>query len=258
MAKLHLDGGVTFEGTPEEIKAYTDLYAEGGAEKAQEKPEPAPTFKEGDIVVITGNTTVSVNNVGDIGKITEISIREARVEVPGGPKLSNWSLFTEIRHATQAEREQYEESLKPKKPAPKFAVGDYVMPTEDYPQLAIVTKGEKLRIERVIAPNEGGDWYVVSGGWSISERYLTEYVEPSVFECIGRKEGEFKKGDIVRVGSNTDCTPFIGTTQIVRLYTDGLSGGNVYFEGYTDDNDDIQLGRNIELIAPVESRVDRP
>lgn len=255
MAKLHLEGGVTFEGTPEEIKAYTDLYAE----KAEEKePEPAPSFKEGDIVVITANTNDSRNAVGDIGKITEIFMREARVEVPGGPKLANWSMFTEIRHATQAEREQYKESLKPKKP--QLKAGDWV--TIDTRRYNLdITEGKAYEVL-----GDAGDLYFLDDagdkrtGWFRDEAY--EIVEePSVFERIGREEGEFKVGDVVRVigdgllgvenkdGDIGVVTSFSRWTGSPQVRVSGRDCGN-------DGNGWFAPAQYIELIAPVESRVD--
>lgn len=260
MAKLHLEGGVTFEGTPEEIKAYTDLYAE----KAEEKePEPAPTFKEGDIVVITGNTNYSRNAVGDIGKITEIFMREARVEVPGGPKLDNWSLFTEMRHATQAEREQYEESLKPKKP--QLKAGDLVKFAEDGTD---ITAGKVYEIKAnadgdlYFLDDEGDDrTYPISGDSDYHFEIVKAPKPPSVFERIGRKEGEFKVGDVVRVigddvlgGENKDgdigvVTSVSRWSGIPQVRVSGRDCGN-------DGNGWFAPAPYFELIAPVESRVD--
>lgn len=259
MAKLHLEGGVTFEGTPEEIKAYTDLYAE----KAQEKPEPAQSFKEGDVVVITANTSDSENSVGDIGKITEIFMREARVEVPGGPKLSNWSLFTEMRHATQAEREQYEEAIKPKKP--KLKAGDWVTVdlsmaknTDDdgkpYFHPTDLTDGKAYEVLK----DDDGDLYFLDDGGDrrynpIASEAYEIVAPPSVFERIGREEGEFKVGDIVRVitGEFTRFEPgtigkLVSGAHFICPRKFGVKHGDTTQDCYDD----------FELIATVESRVD--
>lgn len=219
MAKLHLEGGVTFEGTPEEIKAYTDLYAEGGAEKAQEKPEPAQSFKEGDVVVITGNT--------------------------------------KMRHATQAEREQYEESLKPKKP--KLKAGDWVEFAENFDD---VTAGKKYE---VVVDEDDGELCIIDDGGDKNVAIDNEPYEivepPSVFERIGRKEGEFKVGDVVRVigddvlgGENKDgdigvVTSFGRWTGCPQVRVSGRDCGN-------DGNGWSAPAHYFELIAPVESRVD--
>lgn len=65
---------------------------------------------------------------------------------------------------------------------------------------------------------------------------------------IGRKPGEFKVGDIVRV---VECTGAHEVGEIVELVKDGA-------EMYRDGDDIKFLGDPdwFELVAPVESRVD--
>lgn len=197
MAKLHLEGGVTFEGTPEEIKAYADLYAEGGAEKAQEKPESVPSFKEGDIVVITGNTTMSANEIGDIGVIAELGEDRFVVNVKGRRQGRGWTWTVpeDVRHATQAEREQYEANAK---------------------------QAEK----------------------------------DAIFTKIGRKPGEFKKGDIVRVSTRADAHKVAGSLVTIAEFREGGNCGGLAW--LFEDYEHIITGQYLELIVPVESRVDRP
>ena len=195
MAKLHLEGGVTFEGTPEEIKAYTDLYVVD-AEKAQEKPEPAPTFKEGDIVVITGNTNAHGFEIGTVGKITCLDVSDDQHRVSSLDGHDWWWLEeSEMRHATQAEREQYEANAK---------------------------QAEK----------------------------------DAIFTKIGRKPGEFKKGDIVRVSTRADAHKVAGSLVTIAEFREGGNCGGLawLFEDYGRSI----TGQYLELIAPVESRVDRP
>lgn len=71
--------------------------------------------QEGDIVVITGNRCDSRNAVGDIGKITKVKSYGINVEVPSkpnSPKVNgNLHLFDEVRKATPAEVEKYEQAL---------------------------------------------------------------------------------------------------------------------------------------------------
>lgn len=70
--------------------------------------------QEGDIVVVTGNTNDSENKVGDIGKVTVVDYddMDARVLVPNGKDYSNWTYFSEMRKATPAEVEKYEQAVK--------------------------------------------------------------------------------------------------------------------------------------------------
>jgi len=73
--------------------------------------EPPKKPSVGDIVVITGNSINSENDVGDIGKLTETGSDDARVQVIGGPTSSNWTLYSEMRHATDAEKAEYEKAV---------------------------------------------------------------------------------------------------------------------------------------------------
>src|SRR5699024_6691720 len=61
--------------------------------------------KEGDIVVITDNTSHSRNKVGDIGKVGETACSTAEVHVPSRPYSTtvrgNNTLYEEMRPATE-------------------------------------------------------------------------------------------------------------------------------------------------------------
>lgn len=179
----------------------------------EEKPEPTQPFKEGDVVVITGNT--------------------------------------KMRHATQAEREQYEESLKPKEP--KLKAGDWVKFAEDG---ADITAGKVYEIKAnadgdlYFLDDEGDDrTYPISGD---SDYQFEIVAPPSVFERIGREEGEFKVGDIVRVTDTTLGHP-VGTIGIVEYDENSFVKLRVRANGELKSH-----SGKMELIAPVESRVDRP
>jgi hypothetical protein len=74
---------------------------------------------------------------------------------------------------------------------------------------------------------------------------------------IGRKPGEFKKGDIVRVVNSPNASP-IGTlaevtdvdVKLRTLFAEGWSSSLLRLVEYYYEFDDV------ELVAPVESRVD--
>lgn len=90
--------------------------------------------QEGDIVVITGNTNMSRNAIGDIGKIKKCNNDDGlyAVEVPGKPRTSesngNWTCFNEMRKATPEEVEQYEQEAH----QASFSLGDYVKVTDNF------------------------------------------------------------------------------------------------------------------------------
>ena len=156
-------------------------------EVAKIKNEYIP--KEGDIVVITGNTNGSINKVGDIGRVSErLGNKGVQVRVPGKPNGlfgGNYTRFDEMRPATEEEKKQYEQAEK--------------------------------------------------------------------FAKLGRKPGEFKKGDIVRVKW------LLGKGDVdeiaeIKSGPEGVGCGGNY---KLNDGNKESLGEDLELIAPVESRVDR-
>ena len=156
-------------------------------EVAKFKNEYTP--KEGDIVVITGNTNGSINKVGDIGRVGErLGSEGVQVHVPGKPNGllgGNYTKFEEMRPATEEEKKQYEQAEK--------------------------------------------------------------------FAKLGRKPGEFKKGDIVRVKW------LLGKGDVdeiaeIKSGPEGVGCGGNY---KLNDGNKETLGEDLELIAPVESRVDR-
>ena len=85
--------------TPEEIASVT---------KSEE------SYKVGDYVVITGNTTSSNNKIGDVGVITEISTSNGvfRVRVEGRPEYGNWTRPADLRKARPDEIKDKTETYK--------------------------------------------------------------------------------------------------------------------------------------------------
>ena len=155
-------------------------------EVAKFKNEYIP--KEGDIVVITGNTNGSINKVGDIGRVGErLGNKGVQVHVPGKPNGlfgGNYTKFDEMRPATEEEKKQYEQAEK--------------------------------------------------------------------FAKLGRKPGEFKKGDIFK-GAGGRISQ--GIFEVVEIREEGSHP--IRFINRDGENDGFSLKAGIELIAPVESRVDR-
>ncbi len=147
--------------------------------EAKKKKRYEPT--SGDIVVITGNTNSSRNEIGDIGKVGRVRLGNAEVDVIGKTEGNgNWTKFSEMRPATDEEKAEYERAAK--------------------------------------------------------------------FAKLGRKPGEFKKGDIVRLNQNSGADSE-GT--VVEIASDKA-------RTYIGVDGDTYLSEAewFELIAPVESRVD--
>ncbi len=147
--------------------------------EAKKKKRYEPT--SGDIVVITGNTNSSRNEIGDIGKVGRVRLGNAEVDVIGKTEGNgNWTKFSEMRPATDEEKAEYERAAK--------------------------------------------------------------------FAKLGRKPGEYKKGDIVRLNQNSGADSE-GT--VVEIASDKA-------RTYIGVDGDTYLSEAewFELIAPVESRVD--
>ena len=216
---------------------------------------PAPEFKVGDIVVITGNTNASRNAVGDIGKIVDAVNNNAHsvsVLVPGKEASNgngNYTKPSEMRHATPAERQAYEDPLKP-----KLKAGDYVKFTEDDRD---ITAGKKYEVKtyedrELYFVDDDGDKRFAALEWESCE--ITDAPKPpTAFERAGRKEGEFKVGDVVRVSTRADAHKVAGSLVTIAEFKEGGNcGGLAWFEDYGRSI----TGQYLELIAPVESRVD--
>lgn len=211
----------------------------------EEKPaEPAPVFKEGDIVVVTGNSNEHEFEIGELVRIEEFdNSGEHRVEYLDGHDYW-WVLESEMRHATQAERQAYEESLKPKLKAGdyvKFAeVNDYVTTEKHYEVFENPADGG-YAYKHYVIDEDGKDNAIV-----LDNAY--EIVEPTPFARAGRKEGEFKAGDIILL-------PY----QKKRKYYEvkSVEGPRVnFYENSFGNETEFMPANECELIAPVESRVD--
>lgn len=147
------------------------------------------TYKpsEGDIVVITANTNHSRNEVGDIGKVGNVYLNTANVDVLERPDSltvnGNLTKFSEMRPATAEEKAQYEAAVK--------------------------------------------------------------------FAKLGRKPGEFKKGDIVMTHDFDN-----GHKDVIGEVTSADNSGRPLVKARYKDGRTISLFSQSSLIAPVESRVD--
>ncbi|MGE7843922.1 hypothetical protein ACQKNX_24450 [Lysinibacillus sp. NPDC093712] len=292
----------------------------GRTRKTVDVYEAQYILQVGDIVVVTGNTNGSDNDVGDIGKITEVdeSASDARVHVVGRADYVNWTYFSEMRKATPAEVEAYEKAAH----KASFAVGDYVKIVKsyrglegsiakiteigEYPSDAGVTcefeiehltgkyagqtlvadadqivkatdaeiakatapklkVGDYVKFKRSIADTQAGKPYLIetkpsggylafkddSGDWCSIERtggYEIVDAETAKWAKIGRKVGEIRKGDVVKVISD-EGRHAIGTVGIARC--DGNTGSTAVIANGISQG----TWSSVKLIAPVESTV---
>lgn len=149
----------------------------------------------------------------------------------------------------------------------ELKVGDYVVPLKSADDEYAITNTEMklgkvvkelageyldIRIE-VIAHKDG---IVVGESYSVNSKHFRKATDEEVAQAkaeqkwakIGRKPGEFKKGDIVRV---VECTGAHEAGEIVELAKDGANE-------YLGNDGVVLVGEPewFELVAPVESRVD--
>ena len=213
--------------------------------------------KQGDIVVITGNTNGSRNKVGDIGKVGETAYSTAEVNVPSRPYSrgvnGNNTIYEEMRPATEEEKEKYYAELNKS----EFKGGDYARIKLDVKHDGYAGGGDIIKLY----DNSNGlyDFKVVKLGGDIVDEYsffdaydLEKVSEEELkFAKLGRKPGEFKKGDIFK-GAGGRISQ--GIFEVVEIREEGSHP--IRFINRDGDNDGFSLKAEIELVAPVESRVD--
>lgn len=235
--------GLTVELTAEQLEEVSRKL-QSAKDKAREELSK-PEFKIGDIVVITDNTNHSANKVGDIGIIEEIPKKNNPiVAVPGRKSGKGWSHTKpeEMRLATAEEIAKYEEALKP-----KVKVGDWIRNIKD--EDSDLTIGKVYKVNDIepdgfvgVTDDLGDENGIASEDYEIIDK-LTP------FDRAGRKPGEFKVGDIVRVVDANGGNNMVG--DLVEVYlTDGTDTPKVV------DRDGDAVWEKAELVTPVESRVD--
>lgn len=268
MAKITLADGTVFEGTTEELYEFTQM-----PNKAVAEPKP---IREGDIVVITGNTNSSRNKVGDIGKLSAVG----SVDVPQRPKLpgnnGNYTRTTEMRHATPSEIAEYEQAVAPKDEPLK--VGDY----------ANVVGGGNFKtgdIVKILRDDNSGFSPLLCALVSVSEEYgeieegVREYKnydnirkatdeevetakrkadeatakarKEAVFTQSGRKPNEYRKGDIVMVTGERTRDKFYGEIG------DSVGNDKYHFTHFGRIYHNTDKASDMTPIAFVENRLDK-
>lgn len=237
--------GLSVELTPEQLtEAARKL--QSAADKARKEAQK-PRFKVGDIVAVTGRD-YSKNVPGDVGKIVCEVLDNFALDIPGKSLERNWSMLKNIRLATAEEIAKYEEAQKP-----KLKVGDWVRAKVSAQD---ITEGKAYKVESIhalgfpwIRDDAGDHNRLETGNFEI-------IAEPTPFDRAGRKPGEFKKGDIVRV---TKCVGYHHENELGEIIevdpTDRIFPAFVraIYDGKSRD----LWESHIELVTPVESRVDR-
>lgn len=254
--KITLKDGSVFEGTAEEYAELAKL-VEGLSET---KDEYVP--KVGDYVValpsadekynIT-NSEMRLGKVKDVqGDIINIEIlKHSRSKAFVGEELSALSKY--FRKATEEEKEKYYAKLNKS----EFKAGDYARIKLGVTHDGYAGGGDIVKLY----DNSGGyyDFKVVKLGGNIVDEYsffdacdLEKVSEEELkFAKLGRKPGEFKKGDIFKgVGGRVSR----GLFEVVEIREEGSHP--IRFINRDGENDGFSLKAELELIAPVESRVD--
>lgn len=176
------------------------------------------------------------------------------------------ALEERMKPATKEERVEPATTPETEAQAPKFEVGDYVVPLpesdEEYSitntdmYLAKVTKvrGDNIIIIEIVAHKREHE---VGGEYPVEPKHFRKATAEEIEKAgeiarwakIGRKPGEFKKGDIVRVID--DCGGYVKEGTITEVaYVD--SDGDITV--LDENNDDWYV--EAELIVPVEQRFD--
>jgi hypothetical protein len=226
-------------------------------EKHMSVTESAPKFKVGDYVKLSIKDGKSPKygwggaKNGDIGKVVEVEYDgTVRVDFPN---QEGWLADpSEIVLVTDEEVAQVKVKMQT-----KFEVGDYAR---------VVSEGrwgdiEAGNIVKIVAPKDDDDEYKAelldgSDYDYFHAEQLEKVTEGEAKEIarwakIGRKPGEFKKGDFVKL-----------TLSDGRVYYGEIDGQNTSFSDvryfFKDHEGDVstELPDNLTLIAPVGQRFD--
>lgn len=239
--------------------------------KAAIKPAEEP-LKVGDYVVITGKSEFvskfSHNEIGDLGVIVDEGDRGSsfKVKVPGRPNYSNYISKKEVRRATDAEVEAASAptpvEVDPEMEAPegyvkvdrKGRAGDFVKFTDTDDGYIKIGKyyevfGVDCDGDLKIVDDSGNDSFAVYKEEEFEVYGKEEETEPS------RKPGEFRVGDVIRALNTTSTGLKEGHLAIVESVD---SDGDVIVDVNNKFGNRAFYSRGrVELVAPVEARVDR-
>lgn len=253
MAKITLDNGMVIEGSVEEIKAMAEAF---GVKEAEELKEPEPTYR-----LVSGRDA----RVGDFVKFTEAPYSyltsDKYYEIIDIDSDNDPQIIDEDGDAYDTHGDTYEiyEKVTEATAEPEpLKVGDYakvVKSIEGRNGEVVEIIGDDIsthdfKVETVVGCRVYGAF--TTQLVKAAEEEVAEAKETERWAKIGRKPGEYKEGDIVRVVESTGMLP-VGTIGEI-----GCSDGDIYRVNTVDiDYGNWHLPERIELITPVEARFDR-
>lgn len=207
--------------------------------------------QEGDIVVITAEGTHAYK-VGELVRITSEFVRKGgqcnSETINGEEVFCSWLFAEEVRKATLAEVEKYEQAVKDAS-KPKLKAGDFVKFANGTPS---IKKGKMYEV----FDNHHGLYFVDEDGdkrWShFNREHEIIDAETAKWAKINRKPNEFKKGDVVRVVCKESSRFTVGTLGVV-MKDEIDSCCRPTTEAITTEGDLASYHPRVELVAPVES-----
>ena len=253
--KITLKDGSVFEGTAQE---YAELVKLGEGIAGTEEGE-VPNFEVGDYVVALPsadeNYSITTTEMR-LGKVREVQYDLIRIEILShseckgcvGDILPVESKY--FRKATDEEVAKFKNEYIPKE-------GDIVVITAntngslnkvgDIGQVGERLGSEGVQVRVPGKPNGlfGGNYTKFSEMRPATEEEKKQYKQAEKFAKLGRKPGEFKKGDIVRVKWINDKGDVDEIAEI-KSGPVGYAGGGNY---KLNDGNKATLGDELELIA---------
>lgn len=251
--------GVTYEGSPQELKEFFEQLGAKFPVEEEYRKVVGRDPRVGDYVKFSETDDTGIT----LGKYYEI----LAIDEDGDPKIIDD--YDETSYAISSEEFEIYEKVGEDKPAEEpLKVGDYAKIVDkkhghhfnigDIIKLVASGYNPNFKAERV---PDGEIWYVdeselvkatdeeVAQAKAELERKKADEAERAKWAKIGRKPNEFKKGDIVRLLEGTGANE---EGEIVEIAEDG---GRSYIDECGDTYGSMTGW--FELIAPVESRVDR-
>jgi len=246
--------GIEYEGSPQELKELFDLLGDNEAEESKEEYRKiVRSPRAGDYVKFNESDDDNIT-VGKYYEITAIDDDGDAVFIDDGGSV-NWALKALF---DEGEFEFFEKVA----PDTEFEVGDYIVALSAADEEYFCTN-TNMKLGKVIEICDGGyikieavrhENYLYEGQtFEVDRRFFRKaYKEEvdialpqyAIFTKLGRKPNEFKKGDIVRYVSDGEICEVIDVEKgIAKVKTNGYGICS-------------ETSPKIELIAPVESRVD--
>ena len=261
--KITLKDGSVFEGTAEEYAELAKL-VEGLSETEEGE---VPNFEVGDYVVALPSadekyliTTTEMR----LGKVREVQDDLIRIEILShseckGSVGEDFSVESKhFRKATDEEVAKFKNEYIPEEGDVVVITGntnDSINKVGDIGRVGERLGNKGVQVHVPGKPNGlfGGNYTKFDEMRPATEEEKKQYEQAEKFAKLGRKPGEFKKGDIVRVKwllgkGDVDEIAEIKSGPV------GYAGGGNY---KLNDGNKETLGEDLELVAPVESRVDR-